>query len=123
MSGNWADVWRHQVRWARTIRVSKPGGYLGLPVTFATVWALMTMALGHQDLAWILITSRMLMAIAAGWFVMRSADVLWLWFLIPIRDLFAAAIWIAGLFGRRVVWRGQVLRLSGDGRITGEPRS
>ena len=35
----WRDVWRHQVRWARTIRVSKFSGYLGLPVTFATVWA------------------------------------------------------------------------------------
>ena len=39
LSGGWADVWRHQVRWARTIRVSKFGGYLGLPITFAAVWA------------------------------------------------------------------------------------
>ena len=30
----------HQVRWARTVRVSKFWGYVGLPLTFATVWAL-----------------------------------------------------------------------------------
>ncbi len=39
LGGGWLDVWRHQVRWARTIRVSKSWGYLGLPVTFATLWA------------------------------------------------------------------------------------
>ena len=40
LGGNWRDVWQHQIRWARTIRVSKFWGYLGLPVTFATFWAL-----------------------------------------------------------------------------------
>ena len=30
----WGDTWRHQVRWARTIRVSRGIGYAGLPVTF-----------------------------------------------------------------------------------------
>ena len=39
LGGGWRDVWQHQVRWARTIRVSKFGGYLGLPVTYATLWA------------------------------------------------------------------------------------
>src|SRR5262249_15657735 len=39
LSGGWRSVWRHQVRWARTIRVSKFWGYVGLPVTFATLWA------------------------------------------------------------------------------------
>ena len=37
-SGTWKSVWEHQVRWARTIRLSR-GAYLGLPVTNASLWA------------------------------------------------------------------------------------
>jgi hypothetical protein len=59
----------------------------------------------------------MIMAIEAGWFVMRSRDVLRLWFLIPLRDLFSAAIWLAGFFGKSVEWRGQRLTLDREGRI------
>lgn len=117
LSGGWADVWRHQVRWARTVRVSKFWGYLGLPVTFATVWAAAAAAGGHIGLAAMLLASRMLMATAAGWFVLKSPDVLRLWLLIPLRDLYGAAVWVAGLFGRTVYWRGQILKLDAQGRI------
>jgi ceramide glucosyltransferase len=37
--------------------------------------------------------------------------------LIPVRDLFGAAVWLAGLFGNTVLWRGQRLRLDSEGRI------
>jgi hypothetical protein len=35
----------------------------------------------------------------------------------PFRDLFGFAVWVAGLFGEEVEWRGQRLRLRRDGRI------
>ena len=117
LGGSLADIWRHQVRWARTIRVSKFGGYLGLPVTYATLWAAVAAALGDWRIALALLAVRMLMAIEAGWFVMRSADVLRLFWAIPLRDLFAAAVWGAGLCGNRVWWRGRALTLDRDGRI------
>ena len=117
LSGGWRDVWRHQVRWGRTVRVSKFWGYLGLPVTFATVWAAAAAVGGHIGLAVMLLASRMLMATVAGWFVLKSPDVLRLWMLIPLRDLYGAAVWVAGLFGRTVTWRGQILELDGQGRI------
>lgn len=117
LSGTWSDVWRHQVRWARTVRVSKFWGYLGLPVTFATVWAAVAAAAGHFGLAAMLLASRMLMATAAGWLVLKSPDVLRLWLLIPLRDLYGAAVWGAGLFGKTVVWRGRFLTLDREGRI------
>ena len=117
LSGTWAGVWRHQIRWARTIRVSKFFGYLGLPVTYATLWAAVEAALGRWDLAVGLLALRMIMALESGWRVMRSRDVLRLWFLIPARDLFAVAVWCVGLFGDSVTWRGERLRLDPDGRI------
>ena len=117
LGGNWQDVWHHQVRWARTVRVSNFWGYLGLPVTFGTVWACAAAVTGHVGLAAALLAARMLMASAAGWFVLRSPDVLRLWPLVPLRDLFGAAVWAAGLFGQTVFWRGQLLKIDGSGRI------
>jgi ceramide glucosyltransferase len=117
LSGGWLEVWGHQVRWARTIRVSKFGGYLGLPFTFATLWALVAAAFGGWRPALALLAVRMLMAIEAGWFVLRSRDVLRLFYLIPLRDLVGAAVWIAGLFGSSVEWRGLRLKLDREGRI------
>ncbi len=118
LGGSFLDVWRHQVRWARTIRVSKFYGYLGLPVTFATLWAVVAAAFGHWAVAIGILLIRMLMAVVAGWFKMRSKDVLRLFFLIPVRDLFGVTVWVLGLFGNSVVWRGEKLRLDRDGRIT-----
>jgi ceramide glucosyltransferase len=117
LGGSWGDVWRHQVRWARTIRVSKFSGYLGLPVTFATVWAVAAAAAGLWGLAGAILAVRMIMAMEAGWFVVGSRDVLKLWWMIPARDLFGAAVWVAGLFGNTVIWRGRRLTLDGEGRI------
>jgi ceramide glucosyltransferase len=117
LGGTWGEVWTHQVRWARTIRVSKFSGYLGLPVTFATVGALMLALGGEWSIALAVLAARMLMAFVSGWMVLRSRDVLRLWFLIPLRDLFGAAVWAAGLFGNTVVWRGQKLNLDKQGRI------
>lgn len=117
LGGAWLDVWRHQLRWARTIRVSKFAGYLGLPVTYATLWAVVAGVFGRWDLAAMLLAVRMIMAMQAGWFVMRSRDVLRLWWAIPLRDLFGVAVWAVALFGNSVVWRGERLHLDGEGRI------
>jgi ceramide glucosyltransferase len=117
LGGGWREVWAHQVRWARTIRVTKFSGYLGLPVTNATLGAGIAAACGRWDLAAALLAVRMVMAFAAGGFVIRSRDVPRLWWLIPARDLFGLAVWLAGLFGNSVVWRGERLRLDRQGRI------
>jgi ceramide glucosyltransferase len=114
---SWQAVWRHQVRWARTIRVSRFQGYAGLPVTFATLWALVAVVCGAWWTAAALMLIRMTMAIVAGWWVLGSADVLRYWWLIPARDLFSVAVWIAGLSGHAVYWGGVRLRLTRDGRI------
>jgi len=43
--------------------------------------------------------------------LVRGVDGGWL------RDLFGFAVWVGGLFGSTVFWRGHRLRLSRDGRI------
>jgi ceramide glucosyltransferase len=115
--GGWSGIWQHQLRWARTIRVSKFGGYLGIPITNATLWAVIAAAAGEWRIAMALIVARLLMALESGWFVMGSRDALRLWWAIPLRDLYAAAVWCGGLFGNSVMWRGRRLKLDREGRI------
>ena len=117
LGGGWRQVWQHQVRWARAIRVSRFSGYLGLPLTNATLWALVEATWGRLDLGIGLLAIRLGMALASGWGVLRSRDVLYWWWLIPARDFFGFAVWVAGLFGDSVTWRGQRLRLDREGRI------
>jgi ceramide glucosyltransferase len=119
---SWAGTWRHQVRWARTIRVSRPGGYFGYVVTHATWWALVALAAGQWQAAALALGLRMVAGVAVGAGVLKDRRVARDFWLMPVRDLFGFAVWMAGLFGRTVQWRDRVLRLHPDGRIHVEER-
>ncbi len=113
---SWLEVWRHQVRWSRTIRVSRPSGYYGYAITHATFWALVAFAAGEWPVGWIALAMRMAAGVC-GAAVLKDRASLLAAPLIPLRDLFGFAVWLAGLFGDTVVWRGQLLRLRRDGRL------
>jgi ceramide glucosyltransferase len=120
-SGSWAGAWRHQLRWARTIRLSGGAGYAGLPITYASLWILIAAGFGLWWIALPLLAIRMAMAIVSGW-LLGSADVWKYCYAIPVRDLAGVAVWAAGLVGRIVVWRDQKLQLDDEGRIVGSAR-
>lgn len=115
----WSGVWSHQVRWARTIRVSKGRGYLGLPVTHAGLWALLLAFAGHWPLAAAVCALRILAGLATAVLVLGERRMLAAAPLIPLWDLWAFAVWAAGLAGGSVIWRGQRIRLLPDGRLSG----
>jgi ceramide glucosyltransferase len=115
--GSWGSAWRHQLRWARTIRLSRGGGYAGLPITFATLWALVAALFGLWPEALGLLAIRLAMALACGGLVLGSADVWKYFYIIPVRDLWGVAVWLAGLFGNVVEWRERRLRLDREGKI------
>ena len=115
--GTWRDVWRHQVRWARTIRVSRAGGYYGSLVTHTTFWALVALAGGD----WLVGVAALMVRFAAGWIagvvVLGDAQAKRAFWLLPLRDLFGVCVWAGGCFGSTVYWRGLKLRLDRRGRI------
>ncbi len=113
----WAEMWRHQLRWYRTIRLTKGKGYLGIPITQATMWAIVAAAAGLWWLAGALLAARLATGMLVGVAVLHCRVTAWYFPLIPVRDLFGMAVWAAGLVGKQVEWRGQKLRLSPDGRI------
>jgi ceramide glucosyltransferase len=114
-SGSWRDVWKHQVRWSRTLRVSRPGGYFGYGITQATVWCVLAALLGHPGIA----VAGLIVRLAAAYLALRALGQPGAVQLaaVPFRDLFGFAVWCAGLIGNEVEWRGARFRLLDDGRI------
>ncbi len=115
-AAGWPQTWLHQVRWARTIRVSRPGGYYGYAVTHATPWALLAFAAGESRIGVAAIAVRMAAGLISALTLRDTASAVRFW-LIPLRDLFGFATWMAGLFGSSIQWRDRRLRLRRDGRI------
>ncbi|HVW84721.1 MAG TPA: bacteriohopanetetrol glucosamine biosynthesis glycosyltransferase HpnI [Bryobacteraceae bacterium] len=114
-AGSWRDVWKHQVRWSRTIRISRPGGYFGYLVTQATFWCLVAAVSGYGKVA----VAGMAVRLAAAACAMRALGTGGYASLVavPLRDLFGFAVWGAGIFGNAVEWRGVRYRLLPDGRM------
>lgn len=99
----------HQLRWARTIRASRPGGYAGLLLTFTLPWALAEVcvwrnlpALGLFAAA---LLARTMMAFVSSRAVLRERLAsLWL---LPVRDCVALGVWLGGWAGQEITWRGE----------------
>lgn len=113
----WGEVWRHQLRWSRSIRVSRPGGYFGYLVTHATFWAMVAMAAGAWQIGLATLAIRVLAGIWVGRGVLGDSSTIRHACFIPFRDLWGFAIWLCGLAGDSVEWRGTRMRISPDGRI------
>ncbi len=114
-AGSWRDVWKHQVRWSRTVRVSRGSGYVGSVITHATLWSIVAIAAGAWPVALVCLALRFAAAATTARALQDSQVA---WWLIPFRDLFGTAVWAAGLAGSTVEWRGETLRLRKDGRIS-----
>ena len=116
--GEW---WRREVRWARAIRTSRPGHYPGLVVTLPTALAAAAWLGGAAS--WPLLGS-LVVRWAVAWQILACTRhrALRRWLpLLPVRDVLAAAIWLAGLAGRTVVWRGRMFRIGPRGRLLPAP--
>jgi ceramide glucosyltransferase len=112
----------HQLRWARGVRDSRPGGYFGLIFTFGILWSCLAMvASGAAAWAWLLLTSafvlRFAVAIVVGKKVLHDRTLVRNLWLLPFRDLIAVAVWIVSFGGQTVTWRGDRFQLK-DGKLS-----
>jgi len=120
------DQWDREVRWARTISVSRPWQYPGLLFTFSTPLAVAVLLMdGFGIMGWCLLAASLLLRWRVAWCI---ADRLgnrpvrkWLVWL-PVRDMMSALIWCTGGFGRVVTWRGEKFTLRSDGKLEPLPR-
>jgi ceramide glucosyltransferase len=114
-----AEVWSHELRWTRTIRLLNPGGYAGSIVThvlpLALLGALLT-GFAPLPLALLigLVVLRAVQVLIAG--RLMRADLRGAW-LFMLRDLLSFAVFLAAFFGDRIQWRGHRLRVQPDGAM------
>jgi ceramide glucosyltransferase len=109
---SWRGFFDHQLRWLRTVRCSRPAGYVGLIFTHGLAWALLNvLASGLSPLSlWLLGLSfflRLAQAMTVGAAVVCDHDVLPNLWLLPLRDLTAMLLWGTGFSGNAIVWRGE----------------
>jgi ceramide glucosyltransferase len=127
----WRAVWKHQLRWARTIRVSQPLPYFFSILSNATLWPLLWFVF-HPVASVLILASccwliRIMTAIDLQSRLARVphpspinhqpstiSPSLWL---IPLKDILQTAIWFLAFLGNRIEWRGQRLRLRRDGTL------
>ncbi len=118
----WRAMFEHQLRWARTVRDLRKGGYIGVLLTFGLPWA-MAAALCAGGAGWSLGLLGMVAAarFASGYVLCgtilddrQTMRDLWL---IPARDVVGVGIWFASFWGDTIVWRGERFHLK-DGRLT-----
>lgn len=132
-----SELFRHELRWARTIRAVEPTGFAASVLQYSLFWALLTVvlsgvspwAVGLFGTVWVLRSLAALgvdRALAPHWggyplsYGRRSrrrggdeatalafSCPVWL---LPLRDVLSVAVMLASYGGRRVDWRGHGLR-------------
>ncbi len=109
---DFAQYFRHQLRWGRTVRSSRPGGYAGLIIVYGMLWALLCVVL-TRGAAWawaltvlvLLLRGSVLLASARS--VLGDKNALGNFWLMPILDLISPMVWLLSITGNRIVWRGE----------------
>jgi ceramide glucosyltransferase len=131
---NWTAVWKHQLRWARTIRVCQPLPYFFSILGNPTLWPLLWLAIKPSPISLGFFLLCVSLRIFTAWHLQcrlsrdpithhsplnaqhesRIASPPWL---PPLKDLLQTAIWLLAFMGNHVEWRGQRMRLRRDGTL------
>jgi ceramide glucosyltransferase len=119
---NWAQVWTHQSRWARTIRVCQPAPFFMSILNNSTLWPLLWLAAAR---------SPAVLAAAGGCFLFRiltarqqqrkltkSSPSLAHFWMPPVKDMFDALVWAGAFLGNHIIWRGQRYRILPGGKLS-----
>lgn len=133
----WAAVWAHQLRWVRTMRVCRPAGYLLSILGNVTLWSLgAAAALGTRagepgpHARWAGSGAVLALLLWRCWTAQANhrrlspatADWRWAW-MVWLKDLLHAMLWVAAFTGNRVLWSGRAYRVSRDGRLRPEAQT
>ena len=127
---DWAEVWKHQLRWARTVRVCQPLPYFFSILSNPTVWPLVWLVVepSSYSLAFFvlcllarILTARhlqhRLLAYRSKIENQKSKISLAPLWLAPLKDLLQTAIWLGAFLGNRIEWAGRKMTLRPDGTL------
>ena len=116
---SFGELVRHELRWARTLRLLAPWGYAGLVLTHATPLALIAAALGgFGATGWatiaLALACRLSIPLQLKALSFGGDAPLWL---SPIRDLLSFTVFLASFLPRPLSWRGSRYVLRSDGTL------
>ena len=116
---SFGELVRHELRWARTLRLLAPWGYAGLVLTHALPLAMIAAALGgFGATGWatiaLALACRLSIPIQLRALSFGGGASPWL---SPIRDLLSFAVFLASFLPRPLSWRGSRYVLRSDGTL------
>ena len=115
---SFGELFRHELRWARTVRMLDPAGAAGSVVTHPFPLALIGVLAGSWiclGLALVALGARLALcrAVEARFAAERSRA-----WLLPAREILSFGTLVASFFGRGVDWNNLRYSVSADGRLT-----
>lgn len=117
---NWGDVCRHQIRWARTIRVCQPAPFFFSILSNATLWPVLWLAVSPSLRVGIAVACIFLFrAFGGAWLEGRltgSFRASSLILAIP-SDVFRAIFWAMAFLGNRIYWGGRRFKVLRGGKL------
>ena len=125
LQADFVESMKHQVRWMKSTRFSRPKGHFGTSLTFGVPFGVMAWAgalmLGMPVLGWCALVGsvlgRSLQAFAVGRYVVQEKRIGAAMVLFPLRDLIGALIWALSYASNRIQWRGEIYELVDGGRM------
>jgi ceramide glucosyltransferase len=120
--GTWRRLFDHQLRWARTYRSCRPGGYFGSVFTHGTLWATLNLLFNQFSAPACLVAAcvyalRIATAsVIANRYIqapLRLREAL----LVPLKDLLVSGVWLICFLGDTVRWSGHDFRVLKDGQM------
>jgi len=117
------EMLRHQLRWGRSTRISRPWGYRGLILTYGTTAAVLALpAWNFSSFAWgmlgLMLAIRYLPVFLIGVYGLRDFVLMRFFWLVPVRDLITFGIWLVSFRGDEIQWRGDNFRVLRSGKLT-----
>ena len=114
------EFWRHELRWARTIKSIDPVGYAGSIVAHPLPWALIAAVLGAGSTALLPALALAAAAVACRIALLRQVEHAYglppqAYWLVPARDLLSFILFVVSFLGRDVSWKGHRYRMVADG--------
>ncbi len=114
-----SEYFHRELRWSIALKSARPSGYRALLFTHGLPWTLVAAALavsiGSPLLAASFLLTYLILRVAMTWLTgswglgdRRLSKILGL---VPVRDAISFAVWLAGFFSERIVWRGLEYRL------------
>jgi ceramide glucosyltransferase len=118
---NWPQVWAHQSRWARTIRVCQPWPFFLSLLNNSTLWPLLWLAVARQPAVLALCGVCLLFRIGAALqqqarLMQAPARLAYFW-MPPVKDMLDVLIWAGAFLGNHITWRGDRYRILPGGKL------